>query len=98
MGRLLRSFDFYLFFLYLTGFYVPMVTSIRDERAVSFTVGYILGVYLLCTDALPEKVRIGTLHFGVPLFAMSVLILCISLYTSSVKDLNEWTMDFRGTR
>jgi len=96
VGRLFRSFDFYLYFAYLSTFHITLITSIPDERAVSMSVGYVLGVYLLCTDALPEKVRIRTLRFGVPLYALALLVVCCTLYLSAFMDLAEWSMEFRG--
>mmetsp|Transcript_25174 Transcript_25174/g.52283 ORF Transcript_25174/g.52283 Transcript_25174/m.52283 type:complete len:350 (+) Transcript_25174:121-1170(+) len=96
VGRLFRSFDFYLYFAYLSGFALALITSLSDERAVSISVGYVLGIYLLCTDALPEKVRIRTLKFGVPVFALAVFSICTNLYLGAFMDLAEWSMEFRG--
>jgi len=95
--RPFRSFDFYLFFLYLTGFVYALITSIPDERAISIICGYILGIYLLCTDALPEPVRIITLRFGVPLFATAVFAFCLTIYSGSFQGLEVWHITFNDT-
>ena len=96
--RLLRSFDFYLFLAYLSCFTFSVVTSIPDERKVSLICGYCLGVYLLCTDALPEPVRIKTLRFGVPLFALAVLFICCIIYAGRFHNLEVWHISFNGTQ
>ncbi|GMH52070.1 hypothetical protein TrST_g4218 [Triparma strigata] len=96
--RVLKSFDFWLYSGYLTATIATIITMLRDARIVAFSVGWILGIYLLFCDALPDKVRIRTLRFGVPLFAIAMLSSCVGLYFDLFRELVEWHLTFGKTK
>ncbi|GMH79221.1 hypothetical protein TL16_g08073 [Triparma laevis f. inornata] len=95
--RILRSFDFYLYSGYLTATIITIITSLRDARIVAFMCGWIFGIYLLFCDALPEKVRIKTLRFGVILYAVAMFLVCLFLWLGIIRDLHEWDIKFGKT-
>ena len=84
LPKVMKSFDFWLLFGYLTVFVISLMISVNDERIVAVFCGYIGLVVALLSDALPEKIRKNGAKVCAAAILIVIMLISFALFQEKI--------------